>query len=89
MKIIIDIPKSSVALASMLLSDNLEQETIDAAVKRCEETPTELDMKLFAEKSGSDKIDLQVFSMGLAICAIVTAAKKLKNETKEDDSHEK
>lgn len=74
MKIIIDIPNSAVALASMLLSDDMEQETIDAAVKRCEETPTELDMKLFAEKSGSDKSDLQAFSMGLAICAIAMAA---------------
>ena len=89
MKIIIDIPNSAVALASMLLSDDMKQETIDAAVKRCEETPTELDMKLFAEKSGSDKSDIQALNMGLAICAIAIAAEKLENESKEEDSHEK
>lgn len=89
MKIIIEIPNSAVALASMLLSDDMEQEAIDAAVKKCEETPTELDMKLFSEKSGSDKSDIQAFNMGLAICAIAIAAEKLKNESKEEDSHEK
>ena len=89
MKIIIDIPNSAVALASMLLSDDMKQETIDAAVKRCEETPTELDMKLFAAKARSSNSDLQAFNMGLAICAIGMAVEKLKNESKEEDSHEK
>lgn len=89
MKIIIDIPNSAVALASMLLSDDMEQETIDAAIKRCEETPTELDMKLFADKSGSDKSNIQGFNMGLAICAIAMAAEKLEKESKEENNHEK
>lgn len=83
MKIIIDIPKSSVALASMLLSDDLKQETIDAATKWCEENPTELDMKLFAQKSGSDNSEIQAFNMGLAVCAIAMAVEKLEKESKE------
>ncbi len=35
MKIIINLPKSATALASMMLSDEKEQEVIDAAIKQC------------------------------------------------------
>lgn len=51
MKVIINLPKSATALAAMMLADEKEQETIDAAIKECEETPTEIDMTDFAKKS--------------------------------------
>ena len=82
MKIIIDIPNSAVALASMLLSDDMEQETIDAAIKRCDESPTVLDMKLFAGISEIGNSDIQSFNMGLAIYAIAMAAEDIKKESK-------
>ena len=44
MKIIINLPKSATALAAMMLADEKEQVAIDADIKECEETPTEIDM---------------------------------------------
>ena len=80
MKIIINLPKSATALASMMLSDDVEQERIDAAVKKCEEQPTEIDMADLAKQTGSDNSDLQAFNMGLAIVAIGKALGEQKNE---------
>lgn len=39
MKVIINLPNSATALASMMLSDSVKQEKIDAAIKKCEEAP--------------------------------------------------
>ena len=73
MKVIINLPKSATAFASMMLSDEKEQEVIDAAVKQCEENPTEIDMAAFAKQTGQDNSDLQVFNMALALIAISKA----------------
>ena len=86
MKVIINLPKSATALASMMLSDEMEQETIDAAVKQCEETPTEIDMADFAKRSGSDNSDLQAFNMGMAIIAIAKAAEEQKTKQPKDEA---
>lgn len=73
MKVIINLPKSATALASMMLSDEKEQEVIDAAIKQCEEAPTEIDMASFTKQTGQDDSDIQAFNMALAIIAIAKA----------------
>jgi hypothetical protein len=83
MKIIINLPKSATALAAMMLADEKEQEAIDAAIKECEETPTEVDMADFAKKSGTDSSDLQAFNMGMALIAIAGVIEKQEKEAKE------
>lgn len=90
MKIIINLPKSATALAAMMLADEKEQEAIDAAIKECEETPTEVDMADFAKKSGTDSSDLQAFNMGMAIIAISRVIEKQEKEAKPEqtDSNE-
>lgn len=70
MKVIINLPKLATALALMMLSDEKEQEVIDAAIKQCEENPTEIDMAAFAKQTGLDNSDLQVFNIGMALIAI-------------------
>jgi uncharacterized protein with PhoU and TrkA domain len=82
MKIIINLPKSATALAAMMLADEKEQEAIDAAIKECEETPTEIDMADFAKKSGTDSSDLQAFNMGMALIAIARVIEKQEKEEK-------
>lgn len=82
MKIIINLPKSATALAAMMLADEKEQEAIDAAIKECEKTPTEIDMADFAKKSGTDSSDLQAFNMGMALIAIARVIEKQKKEAK-------
>ena len=82
MKIIINLPKSATALAAMMLADEKEQKAIDAAIKECEETPTEVDMADFAKKSGADSSDLQAFNMGMALIAIARVIKKQEKEAK-------
>lgn len=82
MKIINNLPKSATALASMMLADEKEQEAIDAAIKECEETPTEIDMADFAKKSGTDNSDLQAFNMGMALIAIAKVIEKQEKEEK-------
>lgn len=86
MKIIINLPKSATALASMMLSDEKEQEVIDAAIKQCEETPTEIDMAEFVKQSGVDNSDLQAFNMGMALIAI---AKAIEEQSKEQPKADK
>ena len=86
MKVIINLPKSATALASMMLSDEMEQETIDAAVKQCEETPTEIDMADFEKQSGTDSSNLQAFNMVLAIIAIAKAAEEQKTKQSKDEA---
>lgn len=83
MKIIINLPKSATALAAMMLADEKEQEAIDAAIKECEKTPTEIDMADFAKKSGTDSSDLQAFNMGMALIAIARVIEKQEKEAKE------
>lgn len=80
MKVIINLPKSATALASMMLSDEVEQERIDAAVKKCEEQPTEIDMADLAKQTGSDNSDIQAFNMAMAIVAIAKTIEELKKE---------
>lgn len=82
MKVIINLPKSATALAAMMLADEKEQEAIDAAIKECEETPTEIDMADFAKKSGTDSSDLQAFNMGMALIAIARVIEKQEKEAK-------
>ena len=82
MKIIINLPKSATALAAMMLADEKDQEAIDAAIKECEETPTEIDMADFAKKSGTDSSDLQAFNMGMALIAIARVIEKQEKEAK-------
>lgn len=82
MKIIINLPKSATALAAMMLADEKEQEAIDAAIKECEKTPTEIDMADFAKKSGTDSSDLQAFNMGMALIAIARVIEKQEKEAK-------
>lgn len=86
MKVIINLSKSATALASMMLSDEKEQEVIDAAVKQCEENPTEVDIAAFAKQTGQDNSDLQAFSMALAVIAIAqTIEKQGKSEQPKAD----
>lgn len=73
MKVILTLPKSATALASMLLSDSMEQEKIDAAIEKCEESPVEIDMAEVAKQTGSDNSDLQAFNMGVALIALSKA----------------
>lgn len=82
MKVIINLPKSATALAAMMLADEKEQESIDAAIKECEETPTEIDMADFVKKSGTDSSDLQAFNMGMALIAIARVIEKQEKEAK-------
>ena len=84
MKVIINLPKSATALASMMLSDDVEQGRIDAAVKKCEEQPTEIDMTDLAKQTGSDNSDLQALNMGLAIIAIG----KVLGEQEKEEQHD-
>lgn len=86
MKVIINLPKSATALASMMLSDNVEQERIDAAVKKCEEQPTEIDMADLAKQTDSDNSDLQALNMGLAIIAIGKALGEQKKEEQQESA---
>lgn len=86
MKVIINLPKSATALASMMLSDDMKKETIDAAVKQCEETPIEIDMAYFAKRSGTSNSDLQAFNMGLAIIAIAKAAEEQETKQPKDEA---
>lgn len=81
MKVIINLPKSATALASMMLSDDVKQERIDAAVKKCEEQPTVIDTAELAKQTGSDNSDLQALNMGLGIIAI---GKVLGEQEKEE-----
>ena len=84
MKVIINLPKSATALASMMLSDSMEQGKIDEAVKWCEEHETEIDMADVAKQTGSDNSDLQAFNMGLALIALGKAIADVdKNKEKE------
>ena len=78
MKIILNLPKSATALASMMLADSVEQEQIDAAIEKCEEAPVEIDMKEFAEKSGSDSSDIQALNLGLALIALAKVSESNK-----------
>ena len=87
MKVIINLPNSATALASMMLSDTLPQEKIDAAVKQCEEQPTELDLGDLLKKSGQDNSDVQAFEMAIAIFAISKAIEN-QDECKETDHPE-
>ena len=89
MKIIINLPKSATALAAMMLADEKEQEAIDAAIKECEETPTEVDMADFAKKSGTDSSDLQAFNMGMALIAIARVIEKQEKEEKPEQTDSK
>lgn len=83
MKVIINLPKSSTALAAMMLADEKEQEAIDAAIEECEKTPTEIDMADFAKKSGTDSSELQAFNMGMALIAIAGVIEKQEKEAKQ------
>lgn len=85
MKVVINLPKSATAYASMLLSDSMEQETIDNAIKQCEESPIEIDMNEVAKTTGQDNSDLQAFNMALAIIAI---GKIISDQKKEKESAE-
>lgn len=86
MKIIINLPKSATALASMMLSDSVKQEKIDAAIKWCEEHETEIDMADVAKQTGSDNSDLQALNMGLAIIALGKAIEDVdKNKEEKAD----
>ena len=80
MKVIINLPKSATALAAMMLADEKEQKAIDAAIKQCEETPTEIDMADFTKWSSSD---VQAFNMGMALIAIARVIEKQEKEAKE------
>lgn len=82
MKIIINLPKSATALAAMMLADEKEQVAIDAAIKECEETPTEIDLADFAKNGGIDRSDLQAFNMAMALIAIARVIEKQENEEK-------
>ena len=83
MKIIINLPNSATALASCMLSGTMEQETIDAAIKRCNDSPVEIDMKDLENQSGADSSDLNMFNMALAIIAIAKKAEELNNENEQ------
>lgn len=87
MKVIINLPNSATAFASMTLSDTLPQEKIDAAVKQCEEQPTEVDLGDVLKTSGQDNSDVQFFAMGMAIFAITKAIEK-QDKCKETDHPE-
>lgn len=92
MKIIFNLPKSSSALAAMMLSDTMKQETIDAALKRCEESPMEIDMNDMKEKADSKESDLQLFNVAMAIVSIAKAAEELEkenNQQTEENNNEK
>ena len=80
MKVIINLPKSATALASMMLSDEMDQNTIDEAIEKCEEAPFEIDMADFAKRYGQDNSDLQAFNMSLALIAIAKASEDLKKK---------
>lgn len=83
MKIILEIPKSAVALAAMVASDDFSEEVIEKATKACEENPVELDLTAGGFSSALfDKSDLQAFNMGLAIIAIVTKINEQEKEQK-------
>lgn len=86
MKVIINLPKSATALASMMLSDEVKQERIDAAVKKCEEQPTEIDMADLVKQTGSDNSDLQAFNMCLAIIAIGKALGEQEKEEQQESA---
>ena len=82
MKIILEIPKSAVALAAMMCSDDYSEEAIEKATKACEENPVELDLSGSGIASAiGDKSDLQAFNMGLALIAL---GMKLKEQKKEE-----
>lgn len=70
MKIILNLPKSASAFATMLMADDFKTEDIEAAIKMCEDSPTEIDLTVFKGNSGMDESDLQAFNMGFAIVAI-------------------
>lgn len=82
MKVIINLPKSATTLVSIMLSDEKEQEVIDAAIKECEETPTEIDMSDYVKRSGIDNSDLQAFNIGVALIAIARVIEKKEKEEK-------
>lgn len=81
MKIIINLPKSATALAAMMLADEKEQEAIDAAMKQCEDNPTEIDMAAL-KTAGIDNSEVQAFNMGLALIAISKALEAQNNNKK-------
>ena len=86
MKIILEIPKSAVALAAMVASDDYSEEVIEKATKACEENPVELDLTAGGLSSAlGDKSDLQAFNMGLALIAIATKIDEQKKEQKKED----
>lgn len=89
MKVIINLPKSTTALAAMMLADEIEQEAIDAAIEECEKTPTEIDMADFAKKSGTDSSELQAFNMGMALIAIAGVIEKQEKEAKPEQTDSK
>ena len=83
MKIILEIPKSAVALAAMVASDDYSEEVIEKATKACEENPVELDLTKGSISSAlGDKSDLQAFNMGLALIAIATKISEQKEVDK-------
>ena len=83
MKVILNLPKSAAALASMLLADDYEPEVIEASVKWCEENPTEIDLSNLKNNAGLGNSDIQAFNMGLAIMAIGLRLEEIKKQ-KED-----
>ena len=68
----------------MMLSDDVKHERIDAAVKKCEEQPTEIDMADLAKQTGCDNSDIQAFNMGLAIVAIGKVLGEQKKEEQQE-----
>lgn len=85
MKIILNLPKSASAFAAMFMADNFKTEDIEAAIKMCEDSPTEIDLTVLKGNSGIDESDLQAFNMGIAIVAIgmrIDENKKNKEDKK-------
>lgn len=84
MKVIIEVPDSSLALAAMLAADEFDQEAIDEAVKTVKEHTTELDTKRL-----SNDTYMQQFHAGLALLAIAKAIDNQKAAKKKTGDGEK
>lgn len=80
MKIIMNLPKSAAAFAAMAMADNFKTEDIEAAIKMCEDSPTEIDLTVLKGNSGIDESDLQAFNTGIAIIAIGMRIDEIKNK---------
>lgn len=83
MKIILNLPNSASAFAAMLMADDFKIEDIEAAIKMCEDSPTEIDLTVLKGNSGVDESDLQAFNMGIALVAIGMRIDEIK-KNKED-----